>query len=330
MNRPYCSLLDIFDDLEIDGTRFVDKPLRFIRAASQVIDRRGRFIAETESRTFDGYGQRTLWIDSLVELISLEVDGRTLSTDDYFLMPFNRHWTLGPYNSLELRDLSSWSSNRATVVITGRWSLYDDAIDLGTTVVQNATVSTVEVSTAAQISPGVVLLLDDEQEVVEAYAAPLTVGTLRLTETISDSQNDFNISDGSLIQVNEIIRLEHEQLRVQSLNGNSCSALRGWNGTQRQEHSANTALEAYRLFNVTRAVNGTSAAAHNTADVLRVLPPYDIRYLTEQIAALMIKKSQTGFAGKTGNPETGEVFYNQEFPKDPLERIMKNYRIVSL
>jgi len=42
-----------------------------------------------------------------------------------------------------------------------------------------------------------------------------------------------------------------------------------------------------------------------------------------------MRKAETGFAGKTGNVELGEVFYHNEFPEQ-IEKVAKNYRIVSL
>lgn len=71
------------------------------------------------------------------------------------------------------------------------------------------------------------------------------------------------------------------------------------------------------------------AAAHTNAAVSKYLVPDDVSWLCRQIAGLMVKKAESGFAGKSGNEATGETFYFNEFPSQ-IKEIKKNYRIVSL
>ena len=330
-SRPYCSLLDIIDDLETDGRKNIGQAMRFIRAASQVIDKRGKFVPVTATRTFTGRLESTLWIDPLLSVSAFTYAGAALDVNDYALLPHNRLWENGPHTSIELATLGIWADYPyGNVAITGQWGLYDGALDLGLSVTQDINATTMSFPTADLISPGCIVRLDGEQEVIEDYAAPSVLNTNLLTADITDSQEDFNITDGSALSIGEIIRFNHEQLRVRDISSNSISTVRGWNSTARAAHDLNTAVEVYRTFNVTRQVNGTAIADHNAAAAERVLPPYDVRYLAEQISALMLKKGQAGFAGKTGNAELGEVFYHNEFPKDPIAEIMRGYRIVSI
>ena len=331
MERPYCSLLDVVDDLEIDGVRSLDKLTRFIEAASQVIDKRGQFVPLTETRRFDGTGSPTLWIDELLSVTRLTYNGVTLNPADYVLRPTRRHWPHGPYTSIELTNQGVWAKTVPNIVtIEGVWGLYSDTLDVGATATQDTNnTTTLTVSTASAISPGCVLLLGTEQEIVTAYDAPADFN-LTLSDDLDTVQPDFNISDGNAVSVGEIFRIDSEQFRVLDITDDTALTVRGWNGTTRAAHDANTDLDVYRTFKVARAVNGTTLADHNGVDVLRVVPPADVRYLCEQIAALMLKKAQGGFAGKTGNVELGEVFYQDEFPSDPLKTIMTNYRIVTI
>jgi hypothetical protein len=85
----------------------------------------------------------------------------------------------------------------------------------------------------------------------------------------------------------------------------------------------------YRTVTATRAVNGTTAAAHSTAAASRYIPPADVNWLCRQMAGLMHKKAQSGFSGKVGNAELGETFYYNEFPGQ-IKEIQKNYRVVQL
>ncbi len=85
------------------------------------------------------------------------------------------------------------------------------------------------------------------------------------------------------------------------------------------------------VFTIRRGVNGTTAATHTSADTInRYKPPGDVIYLCRQIAVLMHKKEEGGFAGKSGSDDLGEVFYHREFPKDVVKAVKLNYRIVSL
>jgi len=84
----------------------------------------------------------------------------------------------------------------------------------------------------------------------------------------------------------------------------------------------------YRTVTVERAVNGTTAAAHLlNAAISRYMVPDDILFLTKQIATLMINKARGGYAGKSGNAESGEVYYHDVFPRYEIERIKQNYRL---
>jgi hypothetical protein len=74
-------------------------------------------------------------------------------------------------------------------------------------------------------------------------------------------------------------------------------------------------------------VNGTTAATHSSKVVSRYIVPENLNWLCRQIAALMHRKAQTGFAGKTANAQNGEVFYMDEFPKFVIEKVRNGYRL---
>ena len=40
----------------------------------------------------------------------------------------------------------------------------------------------------------------------------------------------------------------------------------------------------------------------------------------------MIKKAESGYAGKTASIEAGEIFYHAEFPKEVYKEIQRAYR----
>jgi hypothetical protein len=93
-------------------------------------------------------------------------------------------------------------------------------------------------------------------------------------------------------------------------------------------HADNAAVDVYRTVTVERGVNGTDAATHalNTA-ISRYYVPDDVMMLTREIAMLSVNKALSGYQGRTGNADTGVVFYNDIFPRYDIETVKKNYHI---
>lgn len=84
-------------------------------------------------------------------------------------------------------------------------------------------------------------------------------------------------------------------------------------------------------FQVKRGVNGTTAAEHlNGTAISRLLVPDDVNHLAREMTILALKKAETGFSGRGGNLETGEMFYFKEFPQDVIKEVQANYRVVTI
>jgi hypothetical protein len=333
-DRLYCTLNEVIDDLELLGVKNEAKAVSFIRAASQFIDKRGWFVPTTETRRFDGSGTARLWIDPILSVTSISVNGSALQTTEYTLYPRGRHWQNGPYTSIELASLGRWNSLNNSIEIAGRWGLYDETRTLPTTVIDDDMTASdpVTVLSDGRFSPGAILLVGTEQMLIESTQSLATTGE-HADAAIDNSQAVITVSDASAFEVGETIRIDAEQMRITDLTtaNDQLIVARGWNGSAVTSHLINAVIYAYRMFNVKRAANGTTAAAHSKgAAVTQVVPPADVNFLCRQIAALMLKKAQGGYAGKVGNAELGETFYTNEFPNDPLKKIMTNYRIVSV
>jgi hypothetical protein len=333
-DRLYCTLNEVIDDLELLGVKNEAKAVSFIRAASQFIDKRGWFVPTTDTRRLDGSGMARLWVDPILSVTSISVNGLPLQSTEYTLYPRGRHWQNGPYTSIELASLGRWNSLNNSIEIVGRWGLYDDTRTLPTTVIDDDMTASdpVAVLSDGRFSPGAILLVGTEQMLIESTQSLATTGA-HVDVAIDNSQAVITVSDAGLFEVGETIRIDAEQMRITDLTtaNNQLVVTRGWNGSAVTAHLINAVIYAYRLFNVKRAANGTTAAAHSQgATVTQVVPPDDVNYLCRQIAALMLKKAQGGYAGKVGNAELGETFYTNEFPNDPLKKIMMNYRIVTV
>lgn len=333
----YCTVKEMLEDIERAGVKAWKEPgaFRWIEAASQFIDERlGNFIPVTETRYFDGLGKPDLFVDPLLAITTLTQDTTTIASTQFVLYPRRRHWADGPYTRLTVDpdavSLSVWTCERDVIALAGRWGMYERTVALAAIVAsQTDSATSLVVDRADAISPGAMLLIGTEQEQVTATGDP-TDSTANTAEAVDASEEEIDLTDASLIYAGEVIRIDFEQMLVLDKLSNTALVARGYNGTKRATHTTAADVYVYRTFTVERGVNGTTAAAHTDAAISRYVAPADVAYLCRQIAALMLKKAEGGFAGKVGNAELGEVFYTAEFPGGPLKDIERNYRIVRL
>lgn len=320
----YCSIQELVTDLKLIG----DEPqlMQRIREASQFMVRNlGRFIPATETRKLAGVSVETLDLGSpLLTISAVRVDG--IAVTDYVPWPHARCWENGPYTWLTRS--AGWGT---TVEIDGVWGLYDDRHDLGITATQAVGAGTLVVSDGSLISPGMVLLIGSEQELVTAgnggdRSPAATEAVSVLTVGVDNASEEIPVSNGAEFHLNEVIQIGTEDLFIRKIGGNALICSRSWNGTTKAAHLANAAIGVYRTFTVQRAVNGTTAAAHTTEAVQRYLPPADVHWLALQIAALMRQKALTAFGGRAGNADLGETFYINEFPRQ-IADVRANYSI---
>jgi hypothetical protein len=330
----FCTVAELMDDLNLNGAEKTDKLMRAVLDASIFLANRiGEFIPVTETRFLTGSGARRMYLPPLLAVTTIVNDDLTLTGTDYVLQPGGGHWRNGPYSWIEVAEdaanLSIWEPEAEAVVITGRWGKYEETALTGATLAaeQKAVDTTSQVSDGSKLSPGMTLQLGTEQELVTGYSAPTTSVTT-LSAALDNNSETLSLTSGALVKAGEIIRINFERMRVEEIQTNEVAVTRGWDGTKKVAHLSAAGVDVYRTFTVDRAVNGTTAALHaNALAVSRYLIPGDMNYLARQIAALMLKKAQAGFAGKTGNAELGEVYYNNEFPKIALAEIERNYEI---
>lgn len=322
--------MEILQDLVLPGSRDEATMMRYIKDASEWIDRElGNFIPITEAKRQDGEGGIDLYVPPLLAVTTLVDDANTLLITDYLLYPRSKLWENGPYIRITLdpdaATIGSWSNEADIIVINARWGMFELNRATGATVAsQDISSTSLVVDTAVEISPGAVLLIESEQELVEGTGAA-TDSTADLAEDLDTSEEEIDVSDGTKVNTGEIIKVDFEQMKVLDKQTNTLLVERGWNGTKKNTHTTSTNVFVYRTFTVKRSCNGTTAAIHTTKAISRYFPPEDVNFLCRQMAALMFKKAQSGFAGKVGNPELGEVFYLQEFPKEAIEKVRKHY-----
>lgn len=326
--------MDLIEDGEGLGSAKQSRLYQSIRDASDFLQKEiGWFIPVTMTRKFNGLGKSILYVPALLSVTSIVNDDDTLVSADYILQPDSRHWDNGPYTWLtvgpDATSLCVWRDEDDGVQVSGQWGMYSRVVLLGATVQdttsQSNSQSTLKVSDGGKVSPGMLLLIGSEQELVTGWGDP-TASVTTLNGAVAISDDVITLTNGALVNVGEVIRVDFEQMRVKDKRTHQVYVDRGWNGTGRTAHLTAAAVDVYRTVSVERAVNGTTAAAHLTnAAISRHMPPDDIQLLTREIATLMLNKAQGGYQGRTGSQETGTVFYNDFFPRFDLERIKEKY-----
>lgn len=332
----YCTLDELNEDSEGSSGLDVSVLRRFILPASEYIAGEiGPFLPVLETRLLNARGE-VLYVPALLRLTGdLSNGAETVAQANVALrstaqngQPF---WHNGPYLRIDPIDgvTVNWSEAVNGVQAPGAWGYYEEARATGATLAaaQNVSVETAQVANGSLLSPGMLLKIGDEWLFVRDYGAA-TASVTTLASALDASSETISLASGAAVNVGEILKVEFELLKVLDIEGNNAFVVRGWNKTRKTSHTSGTAVGALRTFAVTRAVNGSTAAAHDSgASISRMVAPSDVNYLARQIATLMMKKSQGGYAGRQANPESGESFYMHEFPRDAIGRVKSNYYI---
>lgn len=331
----FCTVADLIADAQAPG---VDEARMYkaIREASDYLQKRiGWFVPVTQTLKFNGRGRALLYVPPLLSVTSLVNEDTTLTASDYILKPDGGFWANGPHTQIlvdpDATNLTCWVHEDDGIEITGAWGKYSLTAGTGATVAdttqQSASQTTLKVSDGAKLSPGMALLIGSEQELVTGWGDPTESVTL-VNGAIAATDDTVTVDNGALINKGEMIRIDFEQMYVKDKRNHILSVVRGWNNTGRATHADNSAVDVYRTLTVERGVNGTTAAIHaNGGAISRYMIPDDVNMLCKEIATLIVNKAKSGYQGRTGNNETGVVFYNDAFPRFDIEQVERNYYI---
>lgn len=338
IRQLFCTLAELDADLDVLGSEHEAKVYPKIEAASDFLQKEiGYFMPVTQARTLQGSGVEQLFLpQGLLSITSIVDDGNTLTSADYMTMPNQRHWANGPYSWLEVdpdaTNLSAWCPDRDGVVITGKWGLYDLTEDTGANIGtggQTDSATSLLSTDGSKLSPGMLVLIGTEQQLVMATGSPTDVGA-DLGAAITDVHETLiTFDDASKVSAGEIIRVDLEKMKILDTNTstNKAYVVRGWDKTLQATHSNDADVYVYRTYTVERGVNGTTAAAHNAAvDIYQQNVPADINQLARKIAGRMLKDALGAYAGLIGDEMTGTARYLYILPHE-LDEIKKNYMI---
>jgi len=239
MRKIYATTAQLISDMNSGekGSSFDGLSERLKEASKAIQGKFGPFIPVKEIRTFTVdyriHEDQALAISPLLEVNSVKVNG--VEIRNYALQPSQRRWPNGPYTMIS-REHGFHSED--VVEIDGLWGKYEELMEIDLTVSQETeTKKTMIVSNGGLISPGMVLLIDDEQEFITCVMVPRGASATLLTSKLNGEIDDVNssqiieIDDGSEVFEDEVIRVESEDLLIERVSGNSLTVQRGWNQT---------------------------------------------------------------------------------------------------
>lgn len=292
----------------------------------------GAFLPTTGSKTFyaleyeRGVEHEFVFvIDPLLALTAItDENGAAIASTSYALRPVNKAWDNGPYLRIEC--------DYDEINITGRWGLYEELASSGISGSLAATsTASLVVTNGGLLWPGQVIKMGDEQILITAGCGSenspspsLLTGSVT-TGYVNETLDVIPVTSGTVFFANEVVRMGDEDMLIRRIVSNTLVVQRGWNGTQRDEHSLGTQIYVYRTVTVERGMNGSTAAIQSAVTIYKAVIPTDVAYLATQMAALIRGKAQTGFTGRGGNETAGESFYLSEFPRSVIKAVKENY-----
>jgi hypothetical protein len=307
---PYVTREMVQDAVPSTGTpRFDARIDQAILAAS--CDLEGflhrKFYPWTGTRYFDQPDDTSLWLyeNELAETPTAIVSGLiTMTTDDYILQPQSGP----PYRWIDVNygGTNSWSADctpQNAVAITGTFH-YPAKVTAVTTLSSgvNSSVTTMPPASSVDVGTGSLILVDSERMLVSRLASASTGTTLAGDLTANKGITSVPVASGAAISVGERILIDSEAMTVQDIAGNTLIVERAVRGSVLATHTTGATVYAPRTATVTRGVLGTTAAAHDSADVVSTLTaPSLVRELALALAINNVQQSLGAYTRPRGS-----------------------------
>jgi hypothetical protein len=272
-----------------------------------------------------------LWLDQYdcVVLTGFTTGGVVIPLDQVFLEPVNAG---PPFTYLEL-DRSSTAafggnavSPQHSLVLTGTFGYGADADPAGTLAADAGTGdTTITVTDGSKAGVGDLLVLGYGRGSAPfpsslGYAgaiAPYTGERVLVTDVAtadtglaqsgsgcsaaSDSDQALQWTGTGSLHAGEVLVLDQEQMLVEQITGSVATVRRAWNGTTLAAHSS-AEIYAERLLSVTRAMYGTTAASYiSAAAVYKHRVPGLVRDLAVAEAVNQVLQEGSGYARMVGS-----------------------------
>lgn len=224
-----------------------------------------------------------LWLGenalSSVTAITSGEDALTVGTD-VFLEPAGDP----PYNRIRINSASNaaWESGNSSfqraLAVTGTWGA---DWTIGAATLENAigdtTTRAVDVTNSAEIGVGDLILVDTERMVVRNKQTTDTGVNSSGALAAEKTAQQLSVPSGAAFNVDEVLTIDAERMRIEDITGNTLLVTRAWDGTTLAAHNTNSDIYAPRRLVVDRGFGGTTAATHNDAStVYRWVPHADL------------------------------------------------------
>ena len=321
MSNFYCSREAVQRGALLYGTEYHTVIDRLIEASSRGIDGTAhtRFIPLTDVRYFPFsskyirgaklYFDADLW--SLTSLTDQGTTARTLTSGTHFILqPDNEgppyHWAEILSSQALTFESGSTTSQRAFTV-TGQWSRHSATLPASQLngAISSTTATSLEVDDGSKVEVGFTLLIESEQCFV-SERDEVDIGTNSTNAmTADDTDTALTLGDPTNnLCTGELIRINSEQMRVTAVSSATEVVVeRAVNGSTLAAHLTAQDIYVYRRFTVERGVNGTTAATHadNTTLTRYAVPgPIEELCVAETIAALQQERAGWGRVVGTG------------------------------
>lgn len=251
-----------------------------------------------------------LWLDKdeLISVTSLTAGGTTISSSDYFLEPINDG---PPYNRIEI-DLDSsvafesGNTHQRNVSITGVFGYDNNTVTAGTLGAAIATTSatTCEVSDSSLVGIGSLLTIDSEKVIVTGKSWLDSTQNIGGSLTASAANVSVAVTTGSAYHEDEIILVDSERMRIESISGNTLTVKRAWDGSVLAAHTTGADIYAPRTLTIVRGVLGTTAATHLISVAVTAQSyPGQVRALCLAEALNTLEQETSAYARTIGSGE---------------------------
>ena len=336
MANWYTSRESVKRALGISGIardRFIDES---IEAMSREIERWCHdriFIPKTQTRLFEWPARQStrghiLWLDfDLISITTLQTKAQdssptTIASTDYFLEPNNDG---PPYDRIEI-DLSSsaaWEAGatpQRSISVLGLWGYSNNTRGRG--IIDDsggisASDTALIVSDSGLIEVGDTLLIESEQIFVnERSFADLAKNMNDSSITASVANNSLTGESSHGVLAGETIRLDDEEMFVESVSGTTIVVTRAYNGTLLVTHTTATDIFINRTLTIERALNGTTAATHADAvAITKYEPEFNIVAWCRREVIAQLLQEKAGWAREIASGEAAKEFKGVDIDK---------------
>lgn len=238
----------------------------------------------------------------LISVSSLSSGGTAISAADYFLEPDPSG---PPYTRVEI-DLASsasfggGSTHQQNIAITGLWGHSNNEIVSGVTLAAlTSSVTTIDVDglTSSEVGVGSIIRIGTERCLVtNRVQLDTTADVAGAGLAANKADVTVTVTDGTLFEPDEIIKVESESMLVTDITGNDLTVLRSYDGSTLAAHAAGVDVYAPRRLRVTRGALGTTASSHLIGATVNIWdPPSAIEQLTNAEAIHELLQEQTGW-----------------------------------